>query len=109
MGMAWWIEKMNPNKIIKLTKQEKRELRLLVKRERAPYVDVIRAKIILLLHKGLSVIEICTKVGSVRSTVYKWKNRFIEERLEGLKDRPKSGRPAFFSPSGVNINHQTGL
>lgn len=109
MSSLWWMKKMNTDKKVKLTSQEKRELKLLVRRERATYVEVIRAKIILLLHKGLSVIEICEKVGCVRSTVYKWRDRFIEDRLEGLKDRPKSGRPALFSPSRVNIHHQIGM
>jgi hypothetical protein len=31
-------------------------------------------------------------------TVARWRNRFVHHRLEGLRDRPRSGRPRAFSP-----------
>ncbi len=31
-------------------------------------------------------------------TVARWRNRFVRQRLAGLRDLPRSGRPRAFSP-----------
>jgi hypothetical protein len=31
-------------------------------------------------------------------TVARWRNRFVGQRLQGLRDLPRSGRPRAFSP-----------
>jgi len=33
-----------------------------------------------------------------RKVVRKWGKRFMEKRLKGLADEPRSGRPTVFSP-----------
>jgi hypothetical protein len=33
-----------------------------------------------------------------RQVVSKWRKRFFEERLAGLHDQPRHGRPPVFSP-----------
>jgi len=52
---------------------------------------------ILLLSKGESFSEVSRSVGKARRIVYKWANRFLEKRMAGLQDLPRSGRPARFS------------
>ena len=42
--------------------------------------------------------QVAQDVGCAPDTVSKWRRRFREHRLEGLSDRPRSGRPAAFSP-----------
>lgn len=88
---------------IKLNKQEDRELRLIVKRQKAEHREVVRAKIILLLSKGINFSKVTRQVGIARRIVYKWASRFLIERMAGLKDKPRSGRPASFSPDRGNI------
>ncbi len=100
---------MQTNIKIRLTPQEDRLLRLLVRRQKAPYREIVRAKIILLLARGESFSEVARVVGIARRIVYKWANRFGERGLEGLKDLPRSGRPAVFSPDHHCIPGEVGL
>jgi len=52
-----------------------------------------RARIILLSAEGQSAEEIGEKLGLVRLTVYKWRQRYRESGVAGLKDLPRPGQP----------------
>lgn len=43
--------------------------------------------------KPISAAKIADQLGIVRLTVYKWRSRYREGGLEGLKDRARPGRP----------------
>ena len=58
----------------------------------------MRAKVILLAAEGLQNKEIGERLDLPRQIVSKWRKRFFEQRLAGLQDRPRRGRPAVFSP-----------
>lgn len=94
---------------ITLTPQESRELRLVVRRQTAPHREVVRAQMILLLASGESYAATSRKVGKARRIVYKWAKRFLVARLAGLKDKPRPGRPARFSPDRVDVPDQARL
>src|SRR5205807_9249881 len=64
----------------------------------SPYQDVIRAKVVLYATQGLSNEEIAARVDLPRQIVSKWRKRFFEQRLEGLKEAPRQGRPRVFHP-----------
>ena len=83
---------------IVLSKEEKEKLESIAQKYTAPYFSVIRAKIVLLAAQELSNDQIAAKLDMPRQIVSKWRKRFFEERLEGLSDHPRSGRPARFSP-----------
>jgi transposase len=53
-----------------------------------------RARIILLSLEKKTLDEIVEEVGLSRKVVNGWRNRFREKGLEGLKDEPRSGKPA---------------
>lgn len=53
-----------------------------------------RARIILLLAEGLPVGEVSRQGGMSEISVFKWKRRFLELRLDGLADALRRGRPA---------------
>ncbi|MHB8399673.1 MAG: helix-turn-helix domain-containing protein [Candidatus Limnocylindrales bacterium] len=85
---------------IELTVDERERLERRVRRQTATQREVFRAQIVLLAASGLRNDEIAERLGTVRETVSRWRRRFFEERDEGLVDRPRSGRPGVFSPSG---------
>ncbi len=66
----------------------------------APYWEVVRARIVLLASEGIPNKEIAKRLDTSAQVVSKWRKRFYEEGLEGLEDRPRSGRPPTFSPFG---------
>lgn len=80
---------------LKIPRFVRRELKLLVRRQRAPHAIVVRAKVVLLAAKGTGTQEIARQLGIAGSCVRKWKARFREDPcLASLEDRERSGRPA---------------
>jgi hypothetical protein len=49
---------------------------------------------------GLPLVAAGRRVGMTEKHVRKWVLRFLEDRLDGLRDRPRSGRKPVFSPRG---------
>jgi hypothetical protein len=50
-----------------------------------------RGRIILLLADGVTITDIAAAVGISRRFVYKWVQRFLEQGMEGLTDKPGRG------------------
>jgi transposase len=50
-----------------------------------------RGRIILLLADGVPISTIAATVGISRRFVYKWAQRFLEQGIEGLADKPGRG------------------
>jgi transposase len=67
-----------------------------------PYRVVFRAQIILLAAEGLRNDEIALRLNTRREVVSMWRKRFFQQRLDGLEERSRHGRPAVFSPTGGN-------
>ena len=85
---------------IVLADEEKQRIELMARQYTSPYYKVIRAKIVLLAAEGLSNKRIAKRLDLPRQIVSKWRKRFFEQRLGGLEDQARSGRPGVFSPSG---------
>ena len=83
---------------IMLTGSEKTALEGVARQYTSPYYQVVRAKAILMAAQGLRNDQIAQRVSLPRQIVSKWRKRFFEERLEGLENLPRSGRPPSFSP-----------
>ena len=83
-----------PNRL-RISRGTRRTLKLLVRRQRAPFALVQRARILLLTHQGVGTEQIARQLGCSSRNVRKWKARFHEDpRAESLEDRVRSGRPA---------------
>src|SRR5215216_3705666 len=52
-----------------------------------------RSRIVLSAAEGLKNTEIAERLGVGRPMVTKWRNRFAQDRLDGLVDEPRPGRP----------------
>ena len=87
----------SPYKII-LSPEEEKELKSRAAKYTLPYFNVVRAKMILLAAEGLDNDEIAKRLDSRRKIVSMWRKRFFEDRLEGLEERSRPGRPRSFSP-----------
>jgi transposase len=63
--------------------------------------DVLRARIVLAAADGASNAAIARMLGICDDTVRKWRHRFAQHGIDGLADRPRSGRPRRFSAATV--------
>jgi transposase len=57
--------------------------------------DVVRTRIVLSAADRAANAAIARGVGVGEDTVRKWRRRFCEHGLDGLRDRPRSGRPTW--------------
>ena len=83
---------------IKLSGHERSILEARARKYTLPYRDVFRAQIVLLAAQGLRNDEIAERLNSRREVVSMWRKRFFHERLLGLDERPRTGRPDVFPP-----------
>ena len=95
--------------VITLSSNERRVLEARARQYTLPYRDVVRAKIVLLAAKGVQNKEIAERLDMPRPVVSKWRKRFFRERLDGLEDRSRRGRPPAFPPSGRRRSEGPGL
>jgi transposase len=78
---------------IELSKGEREALERNVRRRKSAHSLSQRSRIVLLAWEGLTDGAIAERVGLRRDTMGIWRNRFARERLEGLFDEPRVGRP----------------
>lgn len=64
------------------------------RKEEARLVD--RARIILACLEGKEIQQVARELGTSILTVSKWRKRFAEKGVKGLRDRPRSGKPAVY-------------
>ena len=83
---------------IQLSNAERACLESQARKYTSPYISVIRAKMILLAAQGQANDQIAASLSIPRQIVSKWRKRFFEERLAGLEDEPRTGRPPVFPP-----------
>ena len=93
---------------IRLSEPEKSLLETQARKYTSPYYAVLRAKIVLLAAQGRPNDQIAASLSVPRQIVSKWRKRFFEERLPGLEDEPRTGRPAVFRPSGARAGQGSG-
>jgi DNA-directed RNA polymerase specialized sigma24 family protein len=84
--------------VIRLSSPEVAELQRRAAKYTLPYFQVQRAKMILMAAEGLSNDEIARRLDTRRDVVSMWRKRFFSERIAGLEERARPGRPRTFSP-----------
>ena len=85
---------------IHLGPAEWQQLQRLVQARSSPQGQVLRARIVLRCAQPdkPTDLQVAAELGCDADTVGRWRRRFQRQRLAGLHDRPRSGRPATFSP-----------
>ena len=83
---------------ISLSSAERVELQRRAAKYTLPYFQVQRAKMILMAAEGMDNDEIAARLDTRREVVSQWRKRFFKDRLAGLEERARPGRPRAFSP-----------
>jgi hypothetical protein len=84
--------------VISLSSAEEGELRRRAGKYTLPYFQVQRAKMILYAAQGMSNDEIAASLDTRCEVVSLWRKRFFADRLPGLEEHARPGRPRTFSP-----------
>ncbi len=84
---------------IELSADERGELERRARVVSAPWRDVQRARMILYAAEGMADTEIAARLDCHPESVSGRRRRFCEERIEGLIDKPRAGRPRRFPPA----------
>jgi hypothetical protein len=83
---------------IELSLDEAVVLNRLATKYTLPYFEVVRAKMILMAADGMDNNEIALRLDTRREVVSQWRKRFFKERMAGLQERVRPGRPRVFPP-----------
>jgi transposase len=81
---------------VRLTSEERATLRSWLAAGKTERRMAFRAEVILAVAAGLSNEAAAARLGARPATVSKWRGRFARERLPGLADAPRSGKPSHY-------------
>ncbi len=82
-----------PKPELKVSDQQRAQLMAIVRRTASTQSHVMRARIVLECAKGLDNQDVAELLDTTGQTVGKWRQRFVEDGLEGLFDAPRLGAP----------------
>jgi transposase len=77
-----------------LTPAERSELERIARRAKSAQAVALRARIVLACANGETNKDVASRLGVAAHTVSRWRARFVKDRLDGLLDEARPGRPA---------------
>jgi transposase len=90
-----------PKRDLVLTDDERETLERWSRRPTTAQALALRCRIVLACADGGNNIEVAARLGVHDDTVGRWRNRFIDRRLDGLHDEPRPGKPRTISDDDV--------
>src|SRR6266542_4724544 len=84
-----------------LSDEEREQLQGWARRPKSAQALAQRSRIVLAAAEGLKNTEIAERLGIHRGMAAKWRSRFARDRLDGLLDEPRPGRPRTISDEQV--------
>lgn len=90
-----------PKTELTLTEDEREQLVRWSRRAKSSQALALRSKIVLSCAKGTDSKVVAAQLNCAEATVGKWRRRFVAERLDGLVDEPRPGRPPCISVEQV--------
>jgi transposase len=86
-----------------LTDEEREVLERWARRPKSAQGLALRCRIVLASADGETNTAVGARLRVNRATVRKWRNRFVEHRLDGLLDEPRPGAPRTVSDDAVEM------
>jgi len=83
-------------KVVEFNEDAHRELMRISSSQKAENRLVRRARIVLDCMEGKQIINIAAELGEQPDVIIKWRDRFIQNGVDGLKDAPRSGKPVTY-------------
>jgi transposase len=84
-----------------LSVEEREQLEAWARRRTSAQALAMRARVVLAAAAGLKNTEIAERLAISRGMAATWRARFVSERLDGLVDEPRPGRPRTISDAQV--------
>ena len=84
-----------------LSDEEREQQEAWARRRKSAQALATRSRVVLAAAEGLKNTEIGERLGITRGMAAKWRRRFVAERLDGLVDEPRPGRPRTVTDSQV--------
>ena len=98
-----------PKTELVLTSEERAELQRITRRRKTANGIALRARIVLRCAQGKDSVDVAEELGVHANTVCKWRQRFVRDRLDGIFDEPRVGRPRTVSDDDVQRTIDTTL
>jgi len=90
-----------PKAELELTDEERETLEHWARRRKSSQFLALRSRIVLACGRGLTNTQVAKELNVTMPTVGKWRQRFVEHRLDGLLDEPRPGAPRKISDADV--------
>lgn len=87
------MRQMRADAAITLQREQRLELERVVRSRRTPQAVAQRVRIVLMTADGMAPSVIGEQLGVSQPTIRKWRARYTEDGLAGLRNEPRPGRP----------------